>query len=170
MVELHYVTGDATDPIGSGRKIIAHIVNDQGGWGRGFVLALSACWLKPEQMYREWHQEHEAGADVGFALGNVQFVQVIPGDAGITVANMAAQRGYASPSVPRAVSYRALRGCLDKVGAYAACAGESVHMPRIGTGLGGGDWGVIEEAILASLIDVYGVETYVYDLPIAETA
>lgn len=41
MVGIHYVTGDATEPIGEGEKIIAHICNDQGGWGAGFVLALS---------------------------------------------------------------------------------------------------------------------------------
>jgi hypothetical protein len=41
----------------------------------------------------------------------------------------------------------------------------SIHMPRIGCGLGGGDWSVVEEAILATLVDIYGLSVTVYDLP-----
>ncbi|MFJ9407826.1 hypothetical protein [Streptomyces sp. NPDC101393] len=36
-----YVQGDATAPQGKGVKVIAHVRNDLGGWGKGFVLALS---------------------------------------------------------------------------------------------------------------------------------
>ena len=41
MPGIRYVTGDATRPEGEGPKIIVHICNDIGAWGRGFVLALS---------------------------------------------------------------------------------------------------------------------------------
>ena len=30
-----YTQGDATQPIGEGTKIIVHVCNDIGGWGRG---------------------------------------------------------------------------------------------------------------------------------------
>lgn len=40
-MEILYIKGDATAPIGSGVKVITHICNDIGGWGKGFVLALS---------------------------------------------------------------------------------------------------------------------------------
>ena len=79
---LQYVTGDATDPIGNGPKVIAHVCNDVGGWGRGFVLALSAKWSEPEAVYRKWAAE--GGAE--FALGQVRFVSV---DQDLWVANMA---------------------------------------------------------------------------------
>ena len=36
-----YLIGDATEPVGAGRKIIAHICNDRGIWGGGFTGALS---------------------------------------------------------------------------------------------------------------------------------
>ena len=38
---LRYVTGDATVPQGGGPKILVHLCNDAGGWGAGFVLAVS---------------------------------------------------------------------------------------------------------------------------------
>ena len=39
MTAIQYLTGDATAPTASGNKIIAHVCNDIGGWGKGFVLA-----------------------------------------------------------------------------------------------------------------------------------
>lgn len=32
-----YLTGDATKPRGNGRKIIAHVTNDEGAWGAGLL-------------------------------------------------------------------------------------------------------------------------------------
>ncbi|RYD76612.1 MAG: Appr-1-p processing protein, partial [Verrucomicrobiaceae bacterium] len=44
---IHYVTGDATRPEGDGARVICHVCNDIGGWGRGFVTALSKRWKGP---------------------------------------------------------------------------------------------------------------------------
>ena len=38
---IQFITGDATAPIGKGNRIIAHVCNDIGAWGAGFVLAIS---------------------------------------------------------------------------------------------------------------------------------
>ena len=54
-MEILYIKGDATAPIGSGVKVITHICNDIGGWGKGFVLALSKKWKMPEEAYRQWY-------------------------------------------------------------------------------------------------------------------
>jgi hypothetical protein len=35
VLELSYVEGDATDPIGDGPRIIAHVCNDVGAWAEG---------------------------------------------------------------------------------------------------------------------------------------
>merc|ERR1711918_196831 len=54
---LHYVTGDATAvQYGKGRKIIAHVCNDRGRWGKGFVMAISGKWPEAARMYRQWHK------------------------------------------------------------------------------------------------------------------
>ena len=173
MTGLHYVVGDATGPIGEGEgkpdKIIAHICNDQGGWGRGFVLALDRRWPEPRQAYREWHrQSQEEWGDAQFQLGRLRFVRV---EDDVVVANMIAQHGIRhSSKAPRAVQYDALVTCLSYLG---SCAHgnvlnptlETIHMPRIGAGLGGGDWNVIESMIQAILVDTYTLDVYVYDLP-----
>ncbi len=73
MEALRIVQGDATAPQGEGRKIIAQICNDVGGWGRGFVLVISRRWPEPERKYRRWRRERTSN---DFGLGAVQLVQV----------------------------------------------------------------------------------------------
>jgi O-acetyl-ADP-ribose deacetylase (regulator of RNase III) len=74
MIALKIRKGDATSPQAKGVKIIAHICNDQGKWGKGFVMALSARWSQPERAYRDWHHNR---AENDFGLGAVQFVQAL---------------------------------------------------------------------------------------------
>jgi O-acetyl-ADP-ribose deacetylase (regulator of RNase III) len=70
-MSINYIKGDATAPTHSGNKIIVHICNDIGGWGKGFVMAISKRWKEPELQYRAWYKSQE-----NFDLGQVQFVQV----------------------------------------------------------------------------------------------
>jgi O-acetyl-ADP-ribose deacetylase (regulator of RNase III) len=49
MQEIKYIKGDATNPVSEGEKIICHICNDIGRWGKGFVLAISRRWKEPEK-------------------------------------------------------------------------------------------------------------------------
>ncbi|MDB5329368.1 MAG: hypothetical protein JWP03_519 [Phycisphaerales bacterium] len=58
---IHYLVGDATAPQGDGPRIIAHVCNDLGRWGRGFVLALSKRWHEPEARFRAWHRNEVQG-------------------------------------------------------------------------------------------------------------
>ena len=156
--EITYVVGDATDPIGDGSKIIAHICNDIGGWGAGFVLALSARWSQPESSYYVWFGDR---ASNDFDLGAVQLVQV---EIDLWVANLIGQRDVvAGPDGPP-VRYDAIEQALDRLAATALAMEASVHMPRIGCGLAGGDWTVVEASIRRTLGDA-GVSVTVYDLP-----
>jgi O-acetyl-ADP-ribose deacetylase (regulator of RNase III) len=153
-VPIRYVRGDATAPEGGGTMIIAHVCNDIGAWGRGFVLALSRRWRLPEAEYREWY-----GAGAGFALGGVRFVRVEPS---VWVANMIAQRGVGrSHGTP--IRYESLETCLHRVAEQAVRLGASVHMPRIGCGLAGGEWSRVEPIIRATLSS-RGVPVTVYDV------
>ena len=47
--ELFYRTGDATLPQGRGPGVIAHICNDLGQWGKGFVLPLGKRYPDAEK-------------------------------------------------------------------------------------------------------------------------
>jgi len=53
MKPITYIKGDATNPQAKGTKIIIHICNNLGGWGKGFVLAISKRWKAPEEAYRK---------------------------------------------------------------------------------------------------------------------
>src|SRR4029077_8760714 len=35
------------------------VCNDAGGWGKGFVIAVSRRWPEPERRYRAWHRGEE---------------------------------------------------------------------------------------------------------------
>jgi hypothetical protein len=43
-IPINYLKGDATNPLGPGKKALLHICNTTGTWGKGFVLALSKRW------------------------------------------------------------------------------------------------------------------------------
>lgn len=151
---IHYLQGDATAPIGTGQKAIIHVCNDIGAWGAGFVLAISKRWPYPEAQYKAWCQ-----TKTNFTLGFVQPVRVAND---ITVINMIGQRGIRSIRNLCPLRYDALETCLTKVAGYCKQNNMSVHMPRIGCGLAGGDWEKVEEIINKTLI-LHGLEVYVYD-------
>lgn len=154
---IRYIKGDATSPQAKGVKVIAHVCNDLGGWGKGFVLAISKRWTAPEAAYRAWHRDR---ASNDFGLGTVQFVQVDPY---IWVANMVAQRGM-KPSKKNGppIRYDALDQCLQALATQALDLDATVHMPRIGCGLAGGKWSRVEP-LIDSRLTARGVEVTVYD-------
>ncbi|MFI8519747.1 macro domain-containing protein [Streptomyces sp. NPDC085481] len=157
MSVIEYVRGDATAPRGKGVKIVAHVCNDLGGWGKGFVLAVSRRWPEPEAAYRRWHRER---ARNDFGLGAAQFVQVGPA---LWVANLVGQRGIRtgrSSGVP--VRYEAIDAALVRLADKAEGLGASVHMPRIGCGLAGGKWERVEPLIAERLV-ARGIGVTVYD-------
>ena len=155
-MEILYIKGDATAPIGSGVKVITHICNDIGGWGKGFVLALSKKSKTREEAYRQWYKSQEE-----FTLGAVQFVNV---ENELYVANMIGQHGiYKDSKGLPPIRYDAVRQCLKEVALFTIAHKASVHMPRIGCGLAGGKWELMEQIIKEELI-TKEIAVTVYDL------
>lgn len=152
---INYLKGDATSPIATGNKIIVHICNDIGGWGKGFVLAISKKWKKPEKEYKIWWKSND-----NFNLGEVQFVNV---EDDIWIANIIGQHKiYKDELGNPPIRYEAVLSGLDKVATFAKAINASVHMPRIGCGLAGGTWDKIEPLINQTL-SASNTEVYVYD-------
>lgn len=149
MSKITYLKGDATQPIGEGKKIIIHICNDIGAFGAGFVLALSARWDKPEKEYRAMKIRE---------LGDVVFVSV---EKDLVVANMIAQHDVRPDKEGNPpIRYAALAECLKKVNDFAKVLGATIHAPKIGAGLAGGSWEMIQEIISANVTDV---DVYIYE-------
>ena len=164
MTKIQYITGDATEPVGDGRKFIIHVCNDVGGWGSGFVVALSKKWKQPEAAYRKWYKEKVymfQGKPNDFVLGNIQPVKV---EDGMVVINMIGQRDIRVNKGVPPIRYDAIKQCLEKVVLLAKQYGVSVHAPRFGAGLAGGDWDQIEKLIQETLCQS-DIPVTIYDLP-----
>lgn len=153
---INYLKGDATAPQAKGNKIIAHICNTLGGWGRGFVEAISARWEEPEKAYRAWHRNK---AKNDFGLGNIQVIQVEPY---IWVVNMIAQQGLRAGSKGPPIRYEALHTCLENLALKTIELHASIHMPKIGTGIAGGKWDKIEKMIEEVYLNK-AIQIYIYD-------
>jgi len=156
---IHEITGDATRPKPSDTdKCIIHICNDVGAWGAGFVTAVSRRWIEPEYVYLT--SEHE--------LGDVQIVPVQSDDErSLWVINMIAQSGLRSPSNPVPLKYPVLSEALGRVEKFLSDHQKltktpiSLHLPRIGSGLAGGDWEKIKKMIAHTFKNY---EVYIYSL------
>lgn len=159
MSTILYVKGDATHPLGVEPSIIVHCCNNCGIWGAGFVLALSKRWPAPESEYRRWAREYRDGAYM--PLGAVQFVEV---PERITVANLIGQSGVSYQRGVPPVRYEAIEVGLQRVAKRAIETGASVHMPRMGCGLAGGEWSSVS-AIVERTLCAQGVAVTVYEWP-----
>ena len=147
-----YLTGDATDPV-KRPALIMHCCNNVGAWGAGFVLALSRRWPEPEAAYRRMNLR---------PLGKTQFVSVA-GDE-VVVANIIGQLGLRLAGGQPPVRYDALENGFRRVKTFLdQNPAYSVHAPRLGCGLAGGEWPRVEGLIVVTRLDAHDV--FIYDLP-----
>lgn len=156
---IHYLIGDATDPIqfaNPAHRYIVHCVNDFGQWGSGFVLALDKISSEPHRQYRAWKDSQEFGDDL--PLGAVQYVNL---SEDLTVVNLVGQHGTVR-NWKHPVRYDAVYNGLLALANTARILGGSIHMPRMGCGLAGGSWAVIEGIVNETCPDI---DVFVYDLP-----
>lgn len=150
---IRHITGDATQPQGKGTCLIVHCCNNVPAWGSGFVVALSKRWDAPERKYREWGE---------YRLGSIQFVRVVDD---VWVANIIGQDGVGigQDGIPP-VRYEALRKGFAQAARWCRDRGATAHMPRIASGLAGGDWALVEQLIEVTFLRE-GVDVTVYDFP-----
>ena len=150
--------GDATEPRGTGKRLIAHVVNDATPrWGgTGFARNVRGKWPFVQQDFVEWAADNKEL----FRLGSIHVAEI---DEQLAIVHMIAQRGY-RPSRRPLIRYSALKDCLMQVCGVSQEQGYSVHMPRIGTGHAGGNWAVIGQLIDETLCR-QGVPVTVYELP-----
>lgn len=151
MRKINYITGDATNPQGDGVKIIPHVCNDIGGWGAGFVLALSKKWKEPEAEYR---------GKRSYMIGNVQLVRV---EEDTYVFNMIAQhltRKDEDGDAP--IRYGRLMDCLRSLNQISKQLNASIHCPKFGSDLAGGNWDCIEHMLKEIIEPQIPVTVYNY--------
>ncbi|WP_262489339.1 macro domain-containing protein [Listeria monocytogenes] len=111
-------------------------------------------WKEPEKAYRKWYKDKN-----DFKLGEVQLIPVTDY---ISICNMIGQKGTKTGSKGAPIRYEAVESCLEKLSEIAKEQQASIHMPRIGCGLAGGKWEIIEPIIRKTLI-ANDIEVYIYD-------
>ena len=151
--KLNYLVADVTEPVGTERRVIIHVCNDQNVMGAGVAKAIADKWPSVKARY------HAFMRGAGF-LGDTQFVKV---EDGICVANMIAQAGLKSGSNPKPLKDDSLHSCLNAVRDVAKSHGASVHVPfKMGCGLANGSWETVEKLLVSELCE-HGVSVIVYD-------
>lgn len=140
-MSLNYVNGNVLD---TERTVIAHGVNCFGGFGAGVAGQIAKKWPIVKDKYLEKHTSQ------GWVLGDVQYC-TIPRERRF-VANLATQERYGR--MPKQyVDYQGVRAALRWLFQDAELWGWDIAMPKIGCGLGGGDWDMIQGIILEELAD-----------------
>jgi O-acetyl-ADP-ribose deacetylase (regulator of RNase III) len=148
-VGLEYVQGNV---LKSDASIIAHGVNCRGGFGSGVAGQIAKSYPEVKRAYLRWFEQGK------WKPGEVQ---VVMADDKRLFANMATQDTYGAKG--KHVIETAVKQCLDTLLTMAAKEGYTVAMPKIGSGLGGGDWDEIEP-ILEEVVERTGASVEVYSL------
>lgn len=120
--------------------VIIHGCNSHGVMGSGVALAVKNKYPGAYESYRDYI---DVSNDDQTLLGSVIVYAV---NENLLVANMITQKDFGTHK--RQVNYGAIaRGFDDLEEFYANTPGLVFHFPKIGAGLGGGDWEVIAEII-----------------------
>lgn len=139
-MKIEYVKGNLVD---APESIIAQGCNAQGVMGSGVAKAIREKWPAVFTCYKRFV---DSAPD---PLGMICFTYVGTEETNKMIANMITQRFYGRNG-ERYVNYDAVRKCMNllnrRAGMYSAPP-HRVAMPKIGAGLGGGDWNIIETII-----------------------
>jgi O-acetyl-ADP-ribose deacetylase (regulator of RNase III) len=131
---IYYMNGDLLD-VTSG--IIVHGCNAQGVMGSGVAKAIKQKYPGAFRTYQDAHQSTPGGLKIGEVIWHVQD--------SIKIANAITQEFYGTEK--RHVNYAAVVKCFTEVIGYANTMKLDIYFPKIGAGLGGGDWSLIEQLI-----------------------
>lgn len=122
--------------------VVVHGCNAQGVMGSGVAKVVRNDF---PGAYYEYIRRHE---EFGLQLGEIIPVPVLPGR---WIINAITQEFYGRDG-RRYVNYAAVGTAFRQVRKFAEDQGiESVNYPKIGAGLGGGDWNTISQIIDSEL-------------------
>lgn len=143
---IHYIQGDLFE---TDAGIIAHGVNCRGKFASGVAKLVGTKYPKARQYYLDKFDED------GWKLGDIQ--AVLQWD-GTIIVNCATQDNYGYAGELNA-NYDAIRTAMESVKRLAQIKNKTIAIPKIGAGLAGGDWTIIEK-ILEEVFTDYDITVY----------
>lgn len=148
---IEYVKGDVLEaPAGS---IIVHGCNTAGVMGSGVALAVKNKFPGAFEVYVREH--YERGLDLG---SNTYYID----ESGIVIVNAITQKHYGRTG-QRYVNYEAVAQSFDDIIRFIderrffqeATPWDTIAFPKIGAGLGGGNWNIIQAIIDEAIPDTW---------------
>jgi O-acetyl-ADP-ribose deacetylase (regulator of RNase III) len=149
-------------------RFILHGVNSEGTMGAGIAAQIAKRWPKVNSDYKQWTTgQFRLGQTLTVAVGVDRLTYII---------NACTQtlRGCGFASSARNVEYDAVEASFMEAAKFVNEYGRKfphpggdqwpVSMPRVGAGLGGGRWAIIE-AIVNTTFGDYDIPVTVWDLP-----
>lgn len=137
---IQYSTGDIFNQ--EDVSFIAHGVNCRGVMGAGFAKEIRARF---PNVYEEYKSVCDYSKTLEL-LGSCFYVKVENSDNVIGIINMFTQLNYGRDR--KYISYDAIADCFEELNKRSLYISDNlVRMPKIGAGLGGGNWNIIETII-----------------------
>lgn len=121
------------------KGIIVHGVNCMGVMGSGVAVEIKNKWPDAFNTYLKTVKSFDDKRD---CLGVVDICNV---ETDLWVANAFTQVNFGRTG--KHVNYEAISTCFKTIIKIATNYHTSIHYPKIGSGLGGGDWSLISEII-----------------------
>jgi hypothetical protein len=152
MMNFHQLNGDVIDvarkAAASGKTVfLPHVCNNAGVMGAGVAAALKAAFPGVDTEY-----SGRCAATDGNCLGGVDYVWV---EKNLCICNMIAQDGFRGGIRPP-IRYGALTFCMYDVAdefLMRKADVKGIIAPMFGSGLAGGDWGIIKQLIHEHWLD-----------------
>lgn len=159
---IHYVKGNLLD---SNCDYICHQVNCQGVMGSGIAKQIRERWPEVYESYKKFCHKYD-DYDIDNLLGEIDLAR-IDGSTRYVI-NMFSQDKYGYDG-RRYTSYDAFANCLYEI-LDRVPIGATIGFPKkIGCGLGGGNWLIISQMILAILGLKYTIYIFDYEEGAEET-
>lgn len=143
--------------------VIAHGCNAMGVMGSGVAKTMRELYPVAFSTYKMYVENSKLqGKNV---LGTINPVRI---DDQLTIVNLITQSSFGRNSNIRYVSYDAVDDCMKSLGLFMIETLQtqrkrvSLNMPKIGAGLGNGDWDVIKSIIKDRIDNVIDLDINIY--------
>lgn len=158
MSAIKYITGNILTPNTTSQSVlVCHQVNCRGVMGAGLAKQVRQKYPGTYAAYKEKCAEIKQGRG---GLGDVQFCDYLS-QSGYILANIFGQDGYGRNK--QYTDYAALRKAFAHIA--HAFPNATIRIPyKMGCGLGGGEWSIVEQIIEETLV-ANGVSVEIWKLP-----